>query len=219
MLRDGDKSGKVALGVATKDGSTVGLGALEGLMGEIAVLDGEAWISRVEPGGRVTTERAAHGEQAALLFLARVPAWRERELKRDLDFVQVEPFLKSFASAAKLDALDAFPFVIRGRVEALQSHVLAGRCPYNSADTSGAEPVRERHAAAQATLVGLYSNLPPGELTHHGSRLHVHVLIEDPTGAVTRVAHVDSVRIPKGAMVQVPRRPQPAGEGSAGSGP
>jgi len=206
VLRNGDKSAKVALDEKVIGPAGVGIGALADLAGEIAVVDGVAWVARTQPGGGVSAGLATAGEQAALLFLSQVPAWRGRELKRDLDFVQLEPFLRSMASQAHLDTLEAFPFVIRGRVESLQSHVLAGRCPY-AEDTAGAEPVRERHASAQATLVGFYSTLPAGELTHHGSLLHMHVLIEDSPGHVIWLGHVDSVRIPKGALIQVPRPP------------
>ena len=44
--------------------------------------------------------------------------------------------------------------------------------------------------------------LPPGTLTHHGSKTHVHAILLG--GSFEYVGHVDDARIPKGAELLLP---------------
>ena len=89
---------------------------------------------------------------------------------------------------------------MRAELENLDAHVLEGRCPYAPGE-GGGEPLRRSFSAATGWLVGFYSNLGPGELTHPGEHVHVHVLIPGPEPFV---GHVDSVGARKGAAIRLP---------------
>jgi alpha-acetolactate decarboxylase len=195
VMRDGDKSGKVEIAAAI-EADSVGLGALAELAGEVIVLDGVGWIGR---GRERACERTGAGDRAAFLVLARVPAWSEFDLPADTELAAFDPRVYGSFDAPTI------PFVIEGELEALEAHVLQGRCPYDAADTSGAEPIRHREALVRGTLVGYWSSEPPGVVAHHDTPLHVHVLVPPDRERAGYVGHVDTVRVRAGARLRVPR--------------
>ncbi len=199
VLREGRKEGRVELSSAV-GATSIGLGALEGLEGEVLVVDGEIWVSRSDD---LTARRGAEGDRAALLALSRVEAWEERALDRTLTIAELEQELAPILDALGHEDPGTLPFVIECELESLDAHVLAGRCPYSEVDDSGRTPVRFSRKAEAATLVGFFTELPPGVLTHRGSPLHVHVLTR---GREPFVGHVDDARIGAGAVLKVPSR-------------
>ena len=176
VLREGDKAGKVVLADVASQ-FAVGLGALADLEGEIVVYDGSAWTSRTDATGRVHTRLADRDDQAALLALAQVRSWCTFTIDRELALADLDAYLGELRPGAGLQAHETFPFIVHGRVAGLETHVLAGRCPYAPGDTQGSEPVRRTTAQAEVVLVGLYTDLPAGVLTHHGAKTHVHALL------------------------------------------
>ena len=65
------------------------------------------------------------------------------------------------------------------------------------------EPVRRDEANVRGRLIGFYTEGPPGELTHHGSRIHVHALIEGPGPTA---GHVDRADFAEGVVIRLPAR-------------
>jgi hypothetical protein len=95
------------------------------------------------------------------------------------------------------------PFVVEGALHELELHVLNGACPFRAAqgNDAGRAPLRRSFDRASGTLVGFVTDEPPGVLTHHGSRTHVHVLVESPERIS---AHVDRVTVAAGSVIRVP---------------
>jgi alpha-acetolactate decarboxylase len=200
VLREGDKAGKVQLSKVDSP-FAVGIGALAGLEGEILIYDGSVWISRADATGRVTTRLADRTDQAALLALAQVRSWRTFTTDRELTLADLDATLGELRTGTGLAQRETFPFIVHGRVDGLATHVLAGRCPYAPGDSDGSEPARRTTDHADAVLVGFYTDLPPGVLTHHGAKTHVHALLR---GEIDYVGHVDEARIPAGTTLLLP---------------
>jgi alpha-acetolactate decarboxylase len=197
VMRDGDKGGRVVVEDVVRP-SSVGLGALAGLEGELLVLDGFAWAGRSASSG-TSVERVTGEDEAALLFLAEVPRWRTATL---IIATQAETFSPhAYGAVYGARAPSTIPVVFHGKLTDVEAHVLAGRCPYASGDTSGEDPVVRTFAKANGTLVGFWTQEPPGELTHHGSSLHWHVLLDEPERFV---GHLDRGRLLAGGSVSVP---------------
>jgi alpha-acetolactate decarboxylase len=196
VLRDGDTTGKVGVLDAASSFS-LGIGAVESLHGEILVLDGRAWIAEPKDDA-VTVRSAREGDRAAFFAGSRVDRWREIAVDRDLSPDDLEAMLDGLSPA------EAFPFIVRGPLEQIESHVLNGRCPFNPKDTNGADPLRAKFDAVEGVLAGFFSRQPPGTLVHHGTRTHVHVLID---GDRRFMGHVDAARVRRGARLFVPATP------------
>ena len=204
VLREGQTQGRVELAEAVAPG-TWGLGAVEGLGGEVLVEDGVVWLSRaVSPEAVGPAEHPGPGEQATLLALSRVEAWGESELPAVSDLGALEEEVRSAAVAQGLDTDQPFLFVVEGMTAALELHVLNGACPFASPPPAPEQmPYRAALDSTPVLLVGVYAEGSAGVLTHHGSSSHVHVLTK---GALPTVGHVDGLRLLAGAELRVATR-------------
>ncbi len=201
VLRDGETEGRVELSEAATPGAW-GIGAVEGLGGEVLVEDGVVWLSRAAgPDAVGPAEWPAPGEQATLLAMAHVEAWSERRLPAVADLATLEAEVEAAAREQGLDPSQPFVFVIEGMAAALELHVLNGACPFASPPPAPEQmPYRAALDQTPVLLVGVYAEGHAGVLTHHGSSSHVHVLTR---GALPTVGHVDGLRLIDGAVLRV----------------
>lgn len=201
-LRDGQSRSRVELVSAVQSPYALGVGAAAGLDGEITVLDGVVRVSRGgDQDALVNLRGDGTGVEATLLALARVERWRSEPLATSSGRAALESEVQRAIERAGMARMESVPFVVRGELVALRAHVLRGVCPNSSAaPPSGSRPPLElRLERSRATLVGFWTNLPAGELTHHGERTHMHVILQDGT-----TAHVDEVGTGPTAVLALP---------------
>ena len=202
VLREGRTEGRVALRELGGAGA-VGLGALEGLAGEVVIVDGEVWVTRADGESGAATTKAGGDELATFAVVSRVADWTEHRLERDLDLDGLEAELRRLGVEQGLGDAVSLPFIVDGRFRDLEGHVLNGACPFASdgppPDELAPRPVER--SRSRGRLVGFWSAEPPGVLTHHGSRTHVHALLGRgrPAGG-----HVDAVTIRAGSTLRLP---------------
>ena len=205
VLRLGETEARVDLTVAADRAHAYGIGALEGVEGEVLVHDGVVWISRVE-GDACRTRRLTQPatERATLLALAHVPRWTSVPVERAVPADEVDAFVAAEARRLGLDLDRPFPLVVEGPLSGLALHVLNGACPFAQplAPDDPRAPLRRKQERARGLLVGFYSQGAPGELTHHGSATHLHVLLH---GDEPLMGHVDAVGLQPGAVLRLPR--------------
>ncbi len=198
MIHDGRVEARVELASVVAPG-TYGLGALAGMRGEITILDGTPWISIGEQdGGRATHEPTR--EHAALLVLAKVPAWRSVTIEADVSFADLDARIEKYIAAAGIAIDKPVPFVIDGTVDATW-HVLKGP------PTPGANPHdHARNAvvgkfAGTAAVFGFFSKKHQGVFTHMGQDVHAHVI----DAGSSLAAHADELSIRAGSVLRLPR--------------
>lgn len=204
MMHDNQTGATVTLDEVLPNAQVYAVGALADLAGEITVLAGEAWLSYPQgaSGTRTETARETHAG-AALLVSAAVPAWRNVVTMAPIRFADLDDAVAELAALVGVDVGGRFPFLIEGRFEDLQWHVIDGRRLDPGAATpadhlaASIQTMRERTAA---TLIGFYSARDEGVFTHMGSRTHVHCVVDGPPGS----GHVDQVTIPAGTTVRFP---------------
>ncbi len=207
VLRDGDVSGKVRLeSVCTP--FTHGIGALAGLEGEIAIQRGFPFVSRAtSPDGSIARSSIASGtaagdDEAAFLVVTEVYAWRETRSKHLLDESGLKAWIEIEISGTEVSFAPVVPVRVEGVME-WKGHVLAGHCPRSKQPlrpgTSQPIPAAGR-PVNDTVLIGFFTTLPPGEISHHGTAFHLHALDLD-TGVV---AHVDEFTIGAGARLFLP---------------
>jgi len=132
-----------------------------------------------------------------------VPRWIEVAVEDAVPAGGLEEFIHARAAEAGVPTERPFPFRVEGGLLALDFHVINTACPWNPARSSdtASEPFFASLAAARGKLVGFFASNGEGTLTHHGSRLHTHVLIEDEE---PRSGHVDKVGLAAGAKLYLP---------------
>ncbi len=205
--REGDVGAKVALAKVVPGPRCFAVGALDGMRGEITIVDDQVWISKpIENGGdrRVTTTcTTSSAESAAILVAASVKRWKTIGVSEDVPADRLDAFVAEAAAREGIDVTKPFPFLVDGPLVHLDFHVVDG----TRLAPSGSPPefhaysgVRDRRDAASGRLVGFYAANEQGVIVHHDSRTHVHVTLESP--GIT--GHVDSVSIGKGAVLSLP---------------
>jgi acetolactate decarboxylase len=202
VLRDGNIQGRMNLSDVTDHSGAIGIGALNDLSGEITIVEGEVWISR--PKGTketITKNGAATDDKAAFLVLTNVINWQEFKTNKDMDMKGLQEFLVEKTAEVGLSKTKTIPFIVKGSFHELSAHVLRGGCPFAANEALRKDPVRVTRPHAQGRLVGFITSLPPGTLTHHGSRLHVHVVLDDPEPFA---GHLDKVLIPQSSSILIP---------------
>lgn len=202
-LRDGEDQARVAVAeVARPD--TYALGALEGLAGEVTVLDGEVWVTRGDAEHPVTRHGPSSDERATVLFAFEVQRWRELLVAEDVDPSELDSYVAARAREAGLDLTRPFPFRIEGGLVHLDMHVVAGECPIRARQlgTEASAGAYQLHAAATpGRLLGIFADHSAGVVCHMGSRTHVHAVL-DTDGGLT--GHVETVGLARGAVLLLP---------------
>jgi len=188
LMHGGSTEGRVAVADVVTP-TSVAVGALAGLRGEVTILDGVVHTSRVEAGS-VVAGRGPGDQRAALLVSATVPAWRVVPITDPIAADDLERRVGELLRDAS--AADPTPFVIEGSFPILDWHVVDG--PHQHGAPSGVI----RATPGAALLVGFYSTKHEGTFTHMGQTTHVHVIAGGETG------HVDRVAIDAGAHLRVP---------------
>ena len=186
--------------------SLFGLGALEGLGGEITLWDGRLWLSTPDGhGGAVAGQHTVTTVGATLLVTSVVTAWQERPVTEAVSFAELDTFIEREARAAGVNVTEAFPFRIEGSPTRLDWHVIDGsKIP---PDAHGHEAhirtaVRGSLTGAPAKILGFYSPKHHAIFTHHDTNTHAHVISDAPM--VT--GHIDHVDINTGARLFLPAR-------------
>jgi alpha-acetolactate decarboxylase len=200
VMRDGKTDARVSLGDVTSSSGAIGIGALEGLTGEIALVDGTWWIARVDGDRLECSKGVRRGDSATLLAVADVPRWWTVPIDHDVAAADFDALLARTARDMGLWQ-PAWPFVVEGELVGVEAHVLRGECPFAGEVSAEHEPIRRSFANVRGRLVGFHAPGSGGELVHHGQASHVHVILEQPEPFV---GHVDAVGVAAGALLLVP---------------
>ena len=197
----GGAPANTGLSVARRD-DRWGLGVLEGAAGELVVADGFVWLGLGESPERAVTQVGYRSRaKASWLALARVPAWREQAITRDMDLDALGAFAAQLAAEEGWDIEQPIPFWLLGSLTDVELHIVRGACPHAGEVPPENQPFQTTFATAHGTLVGLWAPNAGGELVHHGDKVHIHALLRDPT---TMAAHLDRAVVRAGSVLRVP---------------
>jgi len=176
------------------------VGPVEGLAGEITVIDGVSNIAEVNDG--VFTSKRRDDVGAPVLVWTYAVQWSSWPLAPDaLTSQALEADFPGIARSAGLDPGQPIPFRIDGTATSLSFHVLH--------PVSGVPPGLEAHDRAKihgeltntrVQLVGFYSTEHRGIFTPGTSDLHIHFVTADSQ----RSGHVESFSLAPGAVLMFP---------------
>jgi acetolactate decarboxylase len=207
IIQERDLGGVIPLEKALSGRHVYAIGMIEGAVGEVTVVDGEAALNYGKDGIGKAISEIRKGEEASLLITASVGRWRSIPVPENMSEEELRSFVLEEAKKSGINTRDPFPFLIEGTIKKLVWSVLDG------ADT---ELTKQTHqlffrklvgykAGTQAVLIGFYPAGLQGELAWPGESWHVHVLFteEKTTG------HVNAFSVQKGAILRLPGREQP----------
>lgn len=199
VRQDGNLTGNADLAKFATAKNLYAVGPLEGLRGEVTVLDGVAYIARVNDGKPVVT--TSFREKACFLVFAAVPAWREFPVPEGLEGTALDTWIKKTAQGHGLNFARPFAFVLRGCVDRAKLHIV------NKTDDKPHGPDQHEKVKVAFELkgdpvdvVGFFSEHHAGVFIHHDSSTHMHIV----TGDRKVSGHVDELRTGRGMVLMLP---------------
>jgi len=179
-----------------------GLGPIAELRGEVTIINGRPSLSRVGPDGQV---RVTESFQAGAPFLvwAEVPSWREIPLPAEVrSFTDLERFVPGAAGQVGLDAKEPFPFLVRGRMDLIEFHILnrIGNEPHD-AEKHKRIQVPFEITLVDAVIVGFHAPSHRGIFIPADSTIHTHFQTVDNSAS----GHIQALQIGRGAILSLPK--------------
>jgi alpha-acetolactate decarboxylase len=200
-----------------------GVGALEGLEGEITVLGSVAVVTRVTPDGALQAATAPDAK-ATLLVGQSVERWTRQSLTEAVSHERFDESIGARAGGTGVETADPFVFVIEGAFTDVRLHVINGACPIHARINQleiaeGERPFELEAENVSGTLVGVYAAGAVGRLTHPATKTHAHLIYTDPATGERVTGHVERAGVAEGAVLKLPAgRPAPANGSSTKSG-
>jgi hypothetical protein len=185
-----------------------GVGAVEGLHGEITILDSQAVVTAVALNGHPEATDP-ESVQATLLAGSSVPRWTSHEFDQGVSESELDGTIAAAAERAGIDTAAPFVFVIEGTLTDVRLHVINGACPVharmkNLALADDQRPFQLEASNLKGTTVGIYARGSVGELTHPATSTHAHLIYEDARTGQRVTGHLERFGLAAGAVLQLP---------------
>jgi acetolactate decarboxylase len=215
IVASGKTDGILPIAEMSGANGAYGVGACEGLDGEITVFGGKPYVTRVRGDGFIM-DNIQHGT-AIFGAWTKNTQWRDEPIPAAVKtYYDLQRFVKARATAAGIDTRSTpFPFLVTGKAPELRWHI--------NVDRTGGKPItRELFRASKAdyvtqneevNIVGFYSE------KHHGvfigtyapairekdvkNAMHIHLLSKDGNSA----GHIDDLTFDGGMTLRLPKRP------------
>lgn len=208
VMRQGKTQARISLVEATDKPGAIAVGALQGLTGEITIVDGETWVARVDAHNELvlTGPEPNSTDGATLLTLGHVEDWAQTEIKESVEGRELEKVIEEFAQTRGIDTTQPFPFRIEGTINRISIHVINGYCPIaTDPDTQDKKPWRwSANEPVLVNIIGFYAPNKVAVMTHHGTSIHAHAILQ--TGETRLAGHIDQAVIEPGMVLRVPHR-------------
>lgn len=194
VMWKGQLHGNIQLDTIADRKHLYGLGPQAYLSGEILIMDGMAYQSKVvsEKAMKVDT---TYSQQSPFFAYGNVEEWKAHPLPEN---VKTLPQLEQYLDAQTASLPRPFFFLLKGTVEHADIHIvnLPSGAKVSSPDDAHQGQVNYRLANEQVEMLGFFSTRHKAIFTHHDTYLHVHLISADRK----KMGHLDEVRFQKGSM-------------------
>ncbi len=199
IMWKGQLQGNIYLDSIANKNLLNGLGPLDSLSGEILILDGKSYISRVLTDTTMEVKEN-FGARAPFFAYAPIAAWITEDLP---DSVQTLKQLERFLSERSQATQNPFLFKVSGTVEEATIHVV--NLPRGTKVSSPEEAHLGRTFYSlkneDVDLVGFYSKNHKTIFTHHDTFLHIHLI----NSKRDKMGHLDDIQFKKkGVKLHLP---------------
>jgi acetolactate decarboxylase len=201
-LRMGKTQSRTTIEDINSKPNAFAVGALTNLDGEITIFDGNVYTASTKDGeSSITNLNGNQFDSATLLTLSYVDSWHTMHLPLGLT---LEEAIELAALNFKVNTDEPFPFYIIGTTNKFHLHVINGFCPVANPELEKRfQPWRMNSSQKQeVTVVGFYAKNQEGIMTHHGSNIHIHGIMEIDGKLTT--GHLDSVELESDALIFIP---------------
>ncbi len=199
---------RVALKKITDMPHFYGIGALEGLKGEITILNSTAIVTGVTQDGLPEPKKMSD-VGATMLAGKSVETWAETTLEREVEDHEFDKTIGAMAAKHDIDPAKPFVFVVEGEFTDVRLHVINGACPIRARMKKeeidkNKLPFELETRTLKGTLIGVYAADSVGKLTHPATSTHVHLVYTDDKTGNRVTGHIEQVGLAKGAVLKLP---------------
>lgn len=185
-----------------------GVGAVEGLQGEITIYDSRPIVTGHSRSGRLQ-DLSSEDLEATLLAGAPVDVWARHVFDEPIATNDFDETLGALAVEKGLDPNGPFVFVVERQFSNVRLHVVNGACPVHArmknVDLGEEErPFEMDTTSIAGKLVGVYARNAVGELTHPATSVHAHLVFEDQTTGLEVTGHLERFGVLAGAVLRLP---------------
>lgn len=188
VMWKGQLYGTIALDTISNKSHLYGLGPCENLAGEIMVVDGKSYRSKVVSKTEMEVTET-FDLKAPFFVYANVTSWQPYDLPDAVkDNVLLEKHLQKLAE----NHTQPFVFKLVGSISNANIHIvnLPEGKTVTSPDDAHTEQVNYDLGSEEVTIVGFYSTKHQAIFTHHDTFIHMHLLTADHL----KMGHVEQVQ-------------------------
>lgn len=199
-MKKGDLSAHLSLDSLKTKKNLYALGPLEGLKGEIIILNSEPFIGFEKDQKPVVESSFNH--KASMLVWAQVEEWKEIKIPASVrSKKELENFIQKTVQENGISSSTAFPFLVEGEFSSVDWHVV-------NWDKNDTEHSHHKHKTSgphgtktdlNGIILGFYSDHHKGVFTHHTTNIHMHITDNSHSFA----AHADAVK-PSDVVLKIP---------------
>lgn len=212
VIGQGKHQGRVSLAELVAKPHFFGIGALEGLQGEITIIDSQPTVTEVVDS---THPRPANQledkKQATLLIGGYIEEWREIAIEKDLTDRELDAFIQTEIERTGGDIQQPQLFRIAGSFYDIHLHVINGACPVharlrNIEIDAAQQPFEAILRHVDGEVVGIFAKDAAGKLTHPATMTHKHLVYVEPGTEARLNGHVEWLGVRSGAKLMLPKR-------------
>lgn len=198
VMWQGQLEGVVELDTIVPKKHLYGLGPLEYLKGEILVMDGIFYQSKVNTAKAQEVERNT-SLKAPFFGYSHIPEWNEQLLPDSVVSIgQLESYINHLTASRE----EAFLFKMIGTVDSAIIHVvnLPEGSIVSNPDEAHQGQISYPLSGKQYEILGFFSRQHKTIFTHHDTFLHMHLITNDKK----MMGHVDALFLSKGGRLYLP---------------
>lgn len=194
VMWKGELQGTIDLDSLQDKENLYGLGPVEFLAGEILVLDGESFVSRVLTDSTMSITKTFQ-IKAPFFVHAQESTWEPVTLP---DSVTELRSLEKFIDVVMASRKNPFAFRLTGKISKATIHVvnLPPGSAVSSPDEAHQGQVNYELVGDDVEALGFFSRRHKGIFTHHDTNMHLHLITRDKS----MMGHVDKLEFDRGAM-------------------
>lgn len=192
VMHKGELAGTILLDTISNKSHLYGFGPLEYLQGEVMIVDGKIYVSKVATDSTMAVTEN-YKVKAPFFAYAHINKWKEMVIPENITTMQqLELFLDS------LTTKETRPFLFRvlAPIDSAVVHLvnLPDGASVSSPEKAGLHQKNYTVKNKNVELLGFFSTDHAGIFTHHDTYLHLHLITEDKTQS----GHLDELSMIKG---------------------
>ena len=192
VMHKGELFGTINLDTISNKSHLYGLGPIEYLKGEILIVDGHSYISKVKGDNEMAVSENFN-IKAPFFVYENVEKWKESSLP---DSVQTITQLETYLNQTTKDFSRPFAFKVFANVDDANIHIvnLPEGVKVHSPEYANQNQKTFNLKNKTVELIGFFSTEHAGIFTHHDTFVHIHLLTDDKK----QMGHVDEFKLTKG---------------------